>query len=158
MTSKGKSSGHFSFDLMAFRKVSFDEIGIAEIAEGAIKPTDEYEVQTTVTMSLAFTDDRSSAQVVLMVTVDPDPKARPYKIYVELEGIFSGHDITDDSFVRFCKTAAPSVLFPYVREMVSKVTTDARYGSIRIKPMNLTGLADPGNELPKADPDVETSD
>lgn len=38
----------------------------------------------------------------------------------------------------FCKSAAPSILFPYIREIVHRMTIDAPNGVVRLDPINIS--------------------
>jgi preprotein translocase subunit SecB len=49
----------------------------------------------------------------------------------------------DDEFQRFCRVSAPNILFPYAREHVSRLTSDAPNGIIRLDPVNFSGFLQP---------------
>jgi preprotein translocase subunit SecB len=56
---------------------------------------------------------------------------------VTVAGIFSGENVTAELLNEFCRTAGPTILFPYVREIVHKLTADGAYGPIRLDPINV---------------------
>lgn len=84
-------------------------------------------------------------EVSLGMTVTPDPKWMPYKIEVEMIGLFSVTAGTEDDLKQFTRLAAPTILFPYVREVISKLTADAKYGPVRLSPMNVQALLNNSN-------------
>lgn len=80
------------------------------------------------------------AEVRLSVTLLPDPHAKPYEIQVEVVGNFSIENGTDEQLGAFCRINAPTILFPYVRELVSRISADGRYGPIRLNPTNVAAI------------------
>lgn len=83
------------------------------------------------------------AEVTVTLDVMPDPRVKPYEIQVELAGLFATHDATEDELREFCQRVAPTILFPYIRQIVSNVTSDARFGRILLPPLNLHVLIAP---------------
>lgn len=79
----------------------------------------------------------SKADVTLQAKVVPEPQSKPYMIEVEIVGRFGVKAGTRDDFVNFCRHNAPVILFPYVRQLVHQLTSDGRYGPLRLGPMNL---------------------
>lgn len=77
------------------------------------------------------------AEVVLSATVTPDPRWMPYHVETDVAGTFIVTHGTQDHLVQFCKFGVPPILFPYVREMVHRLTTDGGYGAVRLDPMNI---------------------
>jgi preprotein translocase subunit SecB len=83
----------------------------------------------------------NKAEVRLGITVQPDPKWMPYKVEVEISGQFEmvGGG-TPQLFENFCQVIAPTILFPYIREAVHRLTMDGRYGVLRLNPLNIQAL------------------
>lgn len=86
----------------------------------------------------------------------PDPRHQPYRIEVVLSGIFvAGEGVTEAELTFFAQNAVPTILWPYVREAVYRITQDARYGPTRLDPINVSGvLAQPGWEEVRPAPSV----
>jgi len=81
------------------------------------------------------------SEVVVDATLTPDPTRQPYSLRVSLSGVFVAPEGTESAeFETFCKKAAPVILWPYVRSLVSAVTTDAPFGPIRLDPLNMTAV------------------
>lgn len=93
-------------------------------------------------------------EVSLGITVTPDAKWMPYKIEVEMIGLFSVTSGTEEDLKQFTRLAAPTILFPYVREVISRLTTDGKHGQVRLNPMNVQALLSTSNwvEVPMTDP------
>ncbi len=81
--------------------------------------------------------DNKRARVLLGFKVEPDPKKQPYVLIVEIVGIFSLQTGTIDHLIQFARAGAASVLFPYVRQMISTVTRDGKWGPLLINPINV---------------------
>ena len=79
-------------------------------------------------------------EVSLGVTVTPDPKWMPYKIEVEMLGLFSVAAGSEEDLKQFTRLAAPTILFPYLREVVSKLTADGKHGVVRLNPINVQAM------------------
>ena len=80
----------------------------------------------------------------------PDPKWHPYRIEVIVSGVFGSKDASPELFDQFCRSAAPSILFPYIRQIVHSVTADAIEGQLRLDPVNVQALV--ASALEQKDP------
>lgn len=80
------------------------------------------------------------AFVELDCKVLPDREWQPYWLEVKVAGAFQSLDGTPEDMIVFCKKAAPSILFPYDRETVHRLTMDAPAGVVRLDPMNISAL------------------
>lgn len=80
------------------------------------------------------------ALVELDSKIIPDQEWQPYRLEVKIAGAFHTQNGTADELLHFCKRAAPSILFPYIRETAHRLTMDAPAGVIRLDPMNISTL------------------
>jgi preprotein translocase subunit SecB len=85
-------------------------------------------------------NDGAGAFVKLETKIIPDQKWQPYRLEVSLGAAFRSQGSTVDELLTFCRVAAPSILFPYVREIVHRLTMDAPNGAVRLNPMNISQL------------------
>lgn len=125
----------FGFQRFAFKNIVFSEVDQAPLAEG--EPTPPRRVRTGLTAKVGLSDDGRTAQVQLTIDVTPDPRVQPYEIHVEIAGIFTTKDGTPEQLGLFCRQTGPTILFPFVRQMVHSLTTDGVYGPVLLKPVNL---------------------
>jgi preprotein translocase subunit SecB len=59
---------------------------------------------------------------------------------VGIAAAFQAENASEAELLAFSRVAAPSILFPYVREMVHRLTSDAPRGQVRINPINVAAL------------------
>jgi preprotein translocase subunit SecB len=78
--------------------------------------------------------------VTLQVVLLPDLKWQPYHVEVVVAGVFRADRLAPALFDEFCRRAVPSILFPYVRQIVHTLTTDGAFGPVRLNPINIQHL------------------
>lgn len=129
----------FRLERFAVRRALFEEVERIPPPEGERRPrrvTLNLQVNTSITMN----PESMRAIVMLDVHVMPDLQWQPYRIEVKVSGGFVGENVTIQQFDQFCKIGVPPILFPYVREIVHRLTMDAVFGSVRIDPINIADL------------------
>lgn len=97
-------------------------------------------VNIAVGCSIKMLVDGQGALVELEANIVPDQQWQPYRILVRIGGAFQSQDATPAEMDTFTRVAAPSILFPYVRETVNRITFDAPFGGVRLDPMNVSLL------------------
>lgn len=133
-----QAPGAFSLDKLVMRKVALSEVDQASKDPGEQRPG---RVQQELTIGGHIRWDKGLHAIVsLDITVEPDPKWQPYKIQVVVAASFTGHRVSPEDFNLFCKNGVPSILFPYVREMVHTVSKDGLYGVVTLDPINIAAL------------------
>lgn len=115
------------------------EVMPSDLPAGTVA-TGRIPVDIGVSATVQVTNDPTRALVKLDFRIAPDPKSQAYRIEVHIAGLFSCEDATSDDILKFAKHAAPSILYPYVREYVHSMTKDAPNGVLRLDPMNITAL------------------
>lgn len=113
----------------------------------------------TLTFSVRTTIDPSplKADVTFSVQVEGDRKWQPYDLMLAVSGQFAGSEgVTVHELDAFAKLNAPVILFPYVREIIHRTTSDGRYGPIQLHPMNLSQYLE--SEKWKSQPTAEASE
>jgi len=97
-------------------------------------------VNVEVGASVKLFADLNGAFVELNVKCIPDQEWQPYKLEVKIAAVFQAQGGTADELLNFCRVAAPSILFPYIRETIHRMTMDAPAGTVRLDPMNISSL------------------
>src|SRR6187455_3460553 len=96
------------------------------------------DVETQVKIAVTLDSEKVMTAVTFHVTVVPDVAYQPYRVEVELVGLFKGTgSTTADALNEFARHSVPTIMFPYVREAVSRLTADGRFGSVRLRPTNI---------------------
>lgn len=129
----------FTFTGFAVRKAIFEEITRTPLEENEARP-DRLLTNLQITTNIQISAEERRAQVTLDVRVFPDLKWQPYRIEVSVSGLFGGLNVTEEQFDHFCKVSVPPILFPYVREIVHRLTMDGAFGIIRLHPVNVSNL------------------
>lgn len=93
-----------------------------------------------ISASAQIAKDGTAAFVKLDTKVLPDQEWQPYRIEVGIGAAFSSQGGTADDLLKFCQIVVPSILFPYIRETVHRLTSDAPNGPVRLNPMYISQL------------------
>ena len=134
-----------------------------QVAPGAeaIPPGTNLDINTTIQIRLEVAPDLPNrrAQVGLTFVVTPDPRRQPYQIEVHGYGQFAANqEVTAEQLDEFCRTAAPTIMTPYLRQMVHSLTTDGMYGVVRLNPLNVAGMLEGQKAIPPAPDDPPPSE
>jgi preprotein translocase subunit SecB len=132
---QGAQPPQFKFDRFGVTRAVFQEVPKTELPEGE-KPSG----QLRSNLGVKVTVGPGHAEVRFGMTVLPDPRFQPYEIHVEVVGMFSTDNGTDEQLGDFCRANALAILFPYVRELINRISADGRYGSVRLNPANVVAL------------------
>lgn len=132
-----RTQGLFGFSGFFVSRVIFQELAKVVVPSGEPIPK---KVETQVTIGYGLNDDGDQAEVKLSMTLDPDPKDKPYHIEIDVIGQFVLKSGPKETFEAFCRNNAPTILFPYVREIVHRTTQDGRHGALRLDPINIQAL------------------
>jgi preprotein translocase subunit SecB len=128
------------FRFMGFhpRLVAFQETGPPPTEPPA--PLADLPMQIQLTAKASFAQD-GSMEVTLDLRLAPAPAQLPYGVRVVASGYFSAKgDLGEEEVQKFAKLNAPVIMWPYMREYVHRVTADARFGPLRLNPVNLVAL------------------
>ena len=134
-------ASHIAFQRFAVRNAFFAELPKVPTPGGEPKPErTPHQISISATVGLS---DEGMGEVTLAVDVTPDPRFQPYNIKVQLTGVFSSDKAYSEELGIFCRKMGPTLLFPFVRQVVSALTADGRYGRVMVQPLNLqAGLKD----------------
>jgi preprotein translocase subunit SecB len=77
---------------------------------------------------------------ILTVAAKGDPHYRPYEVAVEVVGEFVAQQGHQADMILFCREVAPTILFPYARQIIDRMTSDGRFGALRINPINVRAV------------------
>jgi preprotein translocase subunit SecB len=144
---RSKGSVGTTTEQPVFHFVQYNLLGLVfqqsekiEAAEGDQPPSGRYPVQLTVNANVGISSEKKLGHLRLIVSVVPDPHSQPYNIVVDVMGVFSTQNGTPDQLGAFCRTNAPAILFPYIREIIARTTVDAAFGVVRLDPVNMSEL------------------
>jgi preprotein translocase subunit SecB len=114
------------------------EVAQAPIGEGETAP-ERCEIGLSINLRVGASKN-GVGRVMMTTTVTPDPRVKPYQIEVRVVGEFEAVNSSPAEFQLFCRQVAPGILFPYIRQIVDTATLDARYGVVRLDPINLNAF------------------
>jgi preprotein translocase subunit SecB len=134
----GLTQSVFSFDSTGVVRFLLSEVPLVPVATG-----DDASAFNSVNVELGaninmLADGRAEFRLKMRVT--PDPRKRPYLIELELAGAFSATGASSEMLLKFCQAGAPAIVFPYARQIINEVTSNGRFGPIRLPLMNLNGM------------------
>lgn len=113
------------------RKLLFEELP----KEGA--PVGQPGTQQQLQMQISVTLEPPHVVVTLTVNVKGEPSTRPYALLVELAGEFVALSASPEELLQFGKIVAPTIMFPYVRQLIHQVTADGAYGPLTLQLVNM---------------------
>lgn len=90
-----------------------------------------------VTLRVELSEDKLSATVTLDVRLQPQDTKRFHELRVVVDGAFEGSAETKGLLEEFATKQGPSLLFPFVREIIANVTARSAGGAILLPPLNL---------------------
>jgi len=133
----------FEFRTMIVTRLVVEEVvsDLAPVLKGEDRQR-KYDSNIGVTAQAHVADDGSECRLTLTLKVVPDQRVKPYRIELTVEGSFGGKNVTAEQMFRFCRVNAPALLFPYIREIIDRSTSDGRYGRVRLAPLNMAMLLD----------------
>ena len=74
------------------------------------------------------------------VIVFPEIEQSPFCLTVEMRGIFSVKKEEQLNILEeFCKTNAPSIIFPYIRSIVSDITSRSSFPTLNLPLVDMSG-------------------
>lgn len=130
----------FKFERYLVRRVSYEETERLPVEPGEKRPKNKV-AKFDISASIRMNQEQLFAEVSLDVHVTPDAKWNPCKIHVVVTGHFRAINVPLEVFDQFCRAGVPPILFPYVREIVHKLTIDSVGGVVRLQPVNLSDMA-----------------
>ncbi len=128
----------FDFLGFALSKLLFEHLLRVPPEAGETQPSN-VNINIVLGAAIGVSQDQH-AQVSMGMTVTPDPKWQPYKIEIEVVGRFRTQNGTPEDLQRFCQRGVPPILFPYMREIIHRVTMDGQYGPVRLNPLNVQSM------------------
>jgi preprotein translocase subunit SecB len=129
----------FQFTALAVTKAHFEMLPTA--VSNAPRPAKlNVGLQIGASIGTGVRSGPHHAFITLETVIIPDEAFQPYRIEVTVSGAFSTDNGSQTELLSFCKLAAPSILFPYIRETVHRLTMDAPHGAVRLDPVNISQL------------------
>jgi preprotein translocase subunit SecB len=127
----------FHFKKFSVVRLVFQEVRRPEGAGAPAPGTYRLELRVSAGVSLL---SGGNAEVKLGIALKSDPLVKPYEIELDVVGLFDTPNGTPEQLIDFCRSVAPNILFPYIRQVIDKTTSDGRYGEVRLDPANLSAL------------------
>ncbi|MDO9230273.1 MAG: protein-export chaperone SecB [Syntrophales bacterium] len=97
------------------------------------------DVQLGVDVEKSFSEDKKRLKIVLHVHIDlsgVDPS--PMKIFIVAAGHFSLHDEQNiGALEEFADIQAPTIMFPFVREVIANLTMRTDFPPLLLPPVNM---------------------
>lgn len=122
-----------AFDKLILEKVNFEIDPNYTFSESPL------EVNMGVDVEKNLSDDKKRLKIVLHVNVDlsgVDPS--PMKIYTVVAGHFSLRDEQNiGALEEFAEIQAPTVMFPFIREVIANLTMRTDFPPLLIPPVNI---------------------
>lgn len=124
-----------SFRKFWITRAAFQELPKLAAAEG--EAPQGYPVELGVAVKVAVSEEKVG-RVLMTLSVNGDQRSRPYRLHLEIVGEFAGKSgASRDEVLGFCRDAGPTLLFPYARQIIDRMTSDGFYGPIRLDPIHL---------------------
>jgi preprotein translocase subunit SecB len=80
-------------------------------------------------------------EVSIQITARPDPKRNPVEVEAAVSGYFRRPEgASDATLIEFARTAGVFIVFPYVREAISNVTSRTAFGAVWLSPLDVFDL------------------
>jgi len=153
-----KAPATFSLVTIAVSKAVYELVNGENLKIGPRPPKLEVNVEMIARVKLLQLETTQGpghgAFVELDCKIKPDMEWQPYRLEVNIAGAFQTLDGTAEELMVFAQKAAPSILFPYIRETAHRLTMDAPAGVIRLDPMNIAALL---NQNPWGDENISAS-
>jgi len=132
-------AAEFALERIYVKDVSFESPRSPQVFREPWQPNVQLDINTKAT---AMGDDRY--EVVLTVTVNVRSQDQLTNAIVEVQqaGIFRLKEIGDEQRGRMLATYCPSVLFPYVREVVDALMQRGSMPALLLSAVNFDGLFD----------------
>ena len=141
---ESKAPPTFSLVNIVITKAVYELIGDQEVKIGARPAKLEVKLEMIAGVKLFAVQTADGADHGALVELDtkiiPTLEWQPYRLEVKIAGMFQTQNGTVEDLKTFCQKAAPSILFPYIRETAHRLTMDAPAGPIRLDPMNIASL------------------
>jgi preprotein translocase subunit SecB len=95
------------------------------IIKNNMLPPGEYNISPRFTRKIEKNDDNKYVVSLSVEMKDTDQSKFPIYLFIEIAGIFGLENIPDQKKDDFLKIQAVHVMFPYLRAMVSNITSSA---------------------------------
>lgn len=158
MTDTAEQRPTFSFAGIATRRLVLEERTDVPVVAGRPPANVRVKVKMNLGADIRIMSDRRAGEVLLRLRLEPDPTLQPVFVEVVLSALFRvSEPLEADRIRRFCAVNGIPIMWPYVREVVSRITSDAYHGQIRLDPVNLTPLIQQILSSPIAEPQAEVT-
>jgi len=130
----------------SFRFVSFwlDRLAFETVERASVEPDEKRPhspgCEITFGANSAIDPANKRGRITVKAVFASDPKWQPYRIEMEITGRFAITDGTPADLDAFMRINAPTILFPYIREIVHRTTKDGQFGPVLLDPINIGAL------------------
>jgi len=139
-------AGPITLTRVILREVHYEELETSTVPS-PLPPGQRMAVSTDVGAQLRIFAD--GMEMFVHAEIAPDPKYQPFVIRASISGLFGRNSQTsDEELLEFGTHAGIRILFPYIREIVSNVSSRGAFGPLWIDPINMTVSGTPEKVTP----------
>ncbi len=135
---------NFAFKRLVVRRALYEYLTRAPHAEEESRPT-AIEIGLQVGSTVRLNPSVRQGAITIDIKVLPDQRWQPYRVEVHLTAVFAAvNEGAMEQMDEFCRMGGPNIVFPYIREIVHRLTMDAPDGPIRLDPINFSAMVNEG--------------
>jgi len=132
----------FNVHSVYVKDISFEAPHSPQVFQEEWKPKIDFDLKTA---SHLLSEAEALYEVVLNVTVaaklgEEKTEKNAFLIEVEQAGVFTLRNFPAEQIKQILATACPTVLFPYVREVVSNLATKGGFPQLILPPLNFDAM------------------
>jgi preprotein translocase subunit SecB len=132
----------FNVHSVYVKDVSFEAPHSPQVFQEEWKPKIDFDLKTE---SHLLSETEALYEVVLNVTVtaklgEEKTEKNAFLIEVEQAGVFTLRNFPAEQIKQILATACPTVLFPYVREVISNLATKGGFPQLILPPLNFDAM------------------
>ncbi len=139
---------NFSIRSVYLKDVSYEAPNVPQVFQSDCKPQLDFDIQINTTLlaenlhevdlHLTVTSKMTAAETESSEADDADKIA--FLVEVHQAGIFEVKDFSEEQAKKVLQTACPTILYPYVREVISSLVTKGGFPQLLLPPMNFEAL------------------
>lgn len=108
------------------------------------------EIDFKISKQIDFTGDQENTVLVTLIASifeDAEKNSYPFSMKLSITGVFQIDNIEDDSNKKLAQINSISILFPYLRSMVTTYSANANVAPLILPPINVVKLVSQDNSL-----------
>lgn len=93
-------------------------------------PEGEFQINPSFTRTVGYLDDDNAFTELTVEINNTDEKPFPINLKVVMDGVFNLNSIKNEDRDYFLRVTAVTIIFPYLRSMISSITTSSFFPPI----------------------------